>query len=924
MDQLGRITVNGKEHTFPLETDMNLLGFLRESLGLTGTKNGCGGKGHCGACTVIVNNEAKRSCVLKLNKLNEAVVETIENLYDTHAFHPIQQAFIDEGAVQCGFCTPGMIMATKALLNKTLNPSAEEIKEGLKNNYCRCTGYTAIKKAVIKASEYLQNGVPELEENQLSSTHAHVRKDVPRKVCGTSIYADDIYKENMLYGKLLFTEYPHADILKIDKNEALKLAGVVAIHTFEDIPGKKIFGLHVAQQPVLVEKRAKYIGDPLAVVLAESEAIAEEAVKLIKVEYNPLPVVFSADEAMKEDSIRIHDEPNKRLHIKVRKGNIEEAFKKADIIIEGEYFTPSVEHAYMETESCVSMFDEDGILTVYTGSQSSISMQEAISESLDIPLEKVRVILSTTGGAFGGKEEPTVQIHCALGTLKTGRPVKMTLTREESIRISTKRHAEHIYMKHGATKDGKLIAFESTAICDIGAYISLSGAVVFRSAVVAAGPYEIPNANADALGIFTNNNPGGAFRGFGSTQVAFASEIQMDKLAKALNMDPFEFRKLNSLEEGKSTITGQVLKDGIANKETLDAVKELMKGQTFKATEGKKIGIGLAGSYKNVGIGTGKHDGAGAELELTLGGRILTKIGATENGQGSDTAMAIIASRELNIDYNLIDILSSDTKHTPDGGDTTASRQTFVSGNAVKCVSTEFLKLLKEKAAELLNTGVSNVIQENDRFYDAENKHETNLMGIYEKAVKDGEVIKAYHFYNPPETFPLRASADHIEGTTDHDFDIHYAYCFAAQVAVVEVDEATGEVKVLKVFAAQDSGSIIHELSIKGQVEGAVAMGFGYAIQENFIQQEGLIPNNNLLKLKVPMIKQTPEIEVVIVEKPQLSGPFGAKGMGEVPVNPTAPAIINAIHDATGVWLNRIPYSKATLLEEMKRLKDNQ
>ena len=920
MDTLGRITVNGKEQKFLIEADLSLLVFLRESLGLTGTKNGCSGKGHCGACTVIVNGEAKRSCVLKLNKIDGSIVETIESLYENNKFHPIQQAFIDEGAVQCGFCTPGMIMSTKALLDKNPNPSDVEIKEGLKNNYCRCTGYAAIMKAVKRASDYLKNGMTPLKEGQLSNTHTQVRKDVPKKVCGTSIYADDIYKKDVIHGKLLFTEYPHADIVSIDRKEAEKLDGVILILIAEDIPGKKIFGLHVPQQPILVENRAKYIGDPIAVVYAESEAIAEAAVKLIKVEYKPLPGIFSADEAMAEDSLRIHDEPNIRHHIKVRKGNIEEAFKKADIIIEGEYFTPSVEHAYMEAESCVSLYDDVGDLVVYTGSQSSQSMQKIIAASLDIPLEKVRVILTTTGGAFGGKEEPTIQIHCALGTLKTGRPVKMTLTREESIRISTKRHAEHIYMKHGATRDGKIIAFESKAICDIGAYISLSGAVVFRSAVVAAGPYDIPNANADSLGVYTNNNPGGAFRGFGSTQVTFASEIQMDKLAVALNMDPFEIRELNSLEKGKTTITGQVLKDGVANIEILDAVKELIQNKSFRASNGKKIGIGLAGSYKNVGIGTGKPDGAGAEIELMPGGRILAKIGATENGQGSDTAMAVIASRELNIDYYLVDILSSDTKYTPDAGDTTASRQTFVSGNAVKGASADFLKLLKNYAATLLNIEVAEIIHENDKFYDKNKKNSVDLGGIYDASKKLGEVIKAFYYYNPPETFPLRPSAEHVEGTTDHDFDIHYAYCFGAQVAVVEVDMETADVKVLKVFAAQDAGSTIHEMSIRGQVEGAIAMGFGYAMQENFIQKDGYIINNNLLKLRVPMIKQMPEIEVAIVEKPQLSGPFGAKGMGEVPVNPTAPAIINAIHDATGIWLNKIPFDREVLLSEMKKL----
>lgn len=920
MENKIRIIVNGIEHKAEINPQMTLLFFLREKLGLTGTKNGCSGKGHCGACMVIVNGEAKRSCVDKMSKLDGAVVETIENLSQGDLLHPIQQAFINVGAVQCGFCTPGMIMSSKVLLDKTLDPTDEQIKQALKNNFCRCTGYVAIIKAVKLAAELLKaqkSGNP-VNSNDSKDAVEYVRKDAKDKTTGKAIYTDDMHEENMLYGKLLLSDYPHAEILSVDTSEAQATDGVAAVLTVKDIPGRKIFGLHYPNQPVMADDKVRFTGDSIAVVFAETEAIAENAVKKIKVEYNPLPGVFSPIDGMKEDAPKVHEKGNVLAHVKVRKGDLDKGFEAADIIIEGEYITPMVEHAYLETESALSKFEEDGTLVVYTGSQSSFAMQDMIVKSLNLPIEKVRVILTTTGGAFGGKEEPTIQIHCALGTLVTGRPVKMTLTREESIRMSTKRHAEKIYMRHGVTKDGKLVAFESKAICDAGAYFSVSGAVVFRSAVVASGPYVIPNVKADAFGVYTNNSPGGAFRGFGSTQVCFASEAQMDKLARALNMDPIEFRLKNALETGEETITGQVLVDGIGFVETLHAVKEAMKSLDYKPSEGKKIGIGVASSYKNVGIGTGKSDGAGAAVELIENDRVLVKFGATENGQGSDTAMAIIAAKATGIDYDAIDILSSDTKYTPDSGVTTASRQTYITGNAVLNASTLFKENLLTFAATVMNMDKAVLSIKGRIISSSDGSNNISLAELYEKTVEKGIKIESFNYYDPPETFPLRDSADHEPGVDIKKYDIHYSYCFCTQAAVVEVDEITGEVKVLKIIAAQDAGNTIFKQSVYGQIEGAVMMGIGYGLQEEFVLKEGQIITGNLLKLKVPFIKDSTDIETIIIEKPQSTGPFGAKGMGEVPINPTAPAIINAINDAVGIRINSLPATRDKVLAAMK------
>lgn len=914
--------VNGQEVTTEAQPQLTLLQFLRETMGLMGVKNGCG-KGHCGACTVIIDGKAKRACLQRVSKLDGAVVETIENLSRDGQLHPLQKAFIYEGAVQCGFCTPGMIMAAKALLNRNLNPTDEEIKEALKHNLCRCTGYTSIIRAVKLAARLVRaqkKGTPislDLPEENVGA--AVIRKDVANKVMGRPLYADDLTAENMLYGKLLLSEHPHAEIVSIDTSEAEAMDGVVLVLTAKDIPGRNSFGLIVPQQPVLADKKVRYVGENIAVVYAETMAQAEAAVKKIKVEYKPLPGVFSPLEGMKEDAPKIHEDGNIMHHVKVRKGDIDKGFAEADVIIEGEYFTPMVEHAYLEPESALAKVEDDGTVVIWTGSQGSFAFQDMIAKSLDLPLEKVRVVYTPAGGAFGGKEEPTVQIHCALGALKTGRPVKMTLTREESIRMSTKRHAEYIYMRHGATKDGKLVAVESRAICDTGAYISLGKPVVFRSAVVAAGPYEVPHVKTDAYGVYTNHNPAGAFRGFGSTQVAFASEIQMDKLARALNMDPIEFRRKNALAEGKTTITGQVLGPGVGYLETLDAVEKGLRKIQVKPRPGKKIGIGVASSYKNVGLGTGKPDGAGAELELLENGRILVKVGATDMGQGSDTVMAQIAAGAMGVDYQNFDVLSSDTALTPDGEMTTASRQTYVTGNAVLIAASQLKeKILDLASAEFAKDRTSLSLTGNGIMLSDNPERVISFQDIYQLAAQKGVKLTSFHYYNPPTTYPLRESADHEPGVALEKYNIHYAYCFGTQAAVVEVDEKTGEVEVLHVIAAQDAGKAIHPQNVHGQIEGSVVMGMGYALSEQYVQKEGQVVTDNLHKLKIPKISQAPEMETVIVEVQQPEGPFGAKGMGEVPINPTAPAIINAIYDAIGVRIDSLPATKEKILKALE------
>jgi xanthine dehydrogenase molybdopterin-binding subunit B/aerobic-type carbon monoxide dehydrogenase small subunit (CoxS/CutS family) len=553
------LRINGKEMTVYTDPDKTLLNFLREDMGLIGTKNGCG-TGHCGTCTVLVDHEAKRSCITKMSKCSGKDIETIESLGYENNLHPLQQAFVEEGAVQCGFCTPGMLMASKALLDINHQPNAEEIRYALRNNLCRCTGYGAIIRAVKKAATYMYGSYDREADDLIEHMQGGVgrvgtnvvKKDAIPKVIGAKVFAGDYVEDEMLYGDILFSAHAHARVLNIDISKASQVEGVVRIATYKDVPGLNKFGLFVPQQPVLAVDEVKYFGDCIASVYASTPEAAKKAVTLIEVDYEPLPVLLDPEEAIKEDSPLVHEDTDNNIvhHVSVRKGNVTLGFEEADAIVENVYQTQAVEHAYLEPESCLAKWSDEEGLTLYSGSQGSESYRKAIAANLNLELEKIRVIFTSTGGGFGGKEEPTVQLLAALGTWLTKKTVKMVLTREQSIRMSTKRHPMKIWMKHGVTKDGRIVAMKSKVIGDGGAYISQTYPVIFRSAVTASGPYITENVEADSYGVYTHKNPSGAFRGFGSTQASFACESQIDQLAEAIGMTPFELIRRNAFCEG--------------------------------------------------------------------------------------------------------------------------------------------------------------------------------------------------------------------------------------------------------------------------------------------------------------------------------------------------------------------------------------
>ncbi|MGB9722589.1 MAG: molybdopterin cofactor-binding domain-containing protein [Chloroflexia bacterium] len=919
------LTVNGVEREVRVGPRTTLLEVLREELGLTGTKNGCG-QGHCGACTVLVDGQAVRSCIYLARRAAGRRVLTIEGLAPSpwgqegggEGLHPLQQAFIDQGAVQCGFCTPGMIMAALALLQQSPRPGREEILLALEPNLCRCTGYSSIVRAVLQASGQLPPPAAPPPTAPLRTIGRSLpRPDVRAKVTGRARYAADLRFEGLLYAAVLRSAHPHARILRLDVERARTMPGVVAVLTADDIPGRRTHGVLRPDWPVLVGvgEKVRYIGDALAVVVAETPAQAEEARAAVAVEYEVLPGVFSPEAALAEGAPQVHEGGNLLKHIRVRKGDVAAGLAQAEVIVEETFRTPTVEHAFLEPEAAVAVPElapgQEGV-TVYVGSQIPFADREQVAASLSLPLERVRVVQTAVGGAFGGKEDISVQIHAALAAWKTGRPVKLVLSREESIRVHPKRHATTIHLRVGATREGRLTAVQAEIYGDAGAYASLSEAVMTRTATHAAGPYIVPNVAVDCYAAYTNNPPSGAMRGFGVPQATFAIETALDMLAEKVGLHPLELRRRNALRPGATTATGQLLRESVGLLETIDRVEEAVRslGEEVLLPSGpdRRRAWGFACCMKNVGLGGGVPDSAGATVLVTEEGRLSVRIGAAEVGQGVVSIAAQIAAEVLGVPLERVDMVVGDTLLTPDGGATTASRQTFVTGNAVQLAAEEVRAILAGAASEALDCPPDRLAFVEGTIVSPEGRRLT-LAEAARLAREEGRPAQSTRIYTPPPTTPLGEPGDD-----------HFAYGFATQAALVEVDLRSGSVRVLKVVAAHDVGRAINPQAVIGQLEGGVVMGMGYALSEELVLEEGQVRNADLRRYRLPRAPLIPEVIPILVEAHHSEGPFGAKGVGEITSIPTAPAITSAIYAAAGVRITRIPATPERVLEALGRL----
>jgi aldehyde oxidoreductase len=909
MAEVIEFTVNGRViRAQGVDPNVTLLSYLRDVLYLTGAKNGCG-QGHCGSCTVIVNGKAQRSCLLRLGKVAGARIETVEALAEGGQLHPLQEAFIEAGAIQCGFCTPGMLMAAKALLDRDPDPTEREIRQALKDNLCRCTGYTSILRAVKNASHRMRTADVTRPSAAAPTASWQVvgesvtRKDAWEKVTGTLKYADDLYTPGMIYARALRSAYPHAEVLAVDTSQAEKVSGVAAVLTADHVPGLNRFGLINADQPVLADDKVRYVGDAIACVYAETMDAAEEALERIKVQYRELEVVSTPQRAMEPDAPLIHEDGNVLVEHHVRKGDVDAAFEQADVIVENDYFTPFVEHAYLEPEACLAIPDGEGGVMVQVGSQGPYVDHKQIVASLGLPKERVRVVHTPTGGGFGGKEDITVQILAALGALHTGRPVKMVLPRPESMRVSTKRHAMWMHYKHAAAVDGRLLAVEAQIIGDTGAYGSVGLAVLFRSATFGAGPYEVPNVKIDSYAVYTNNPPCGAMRGFGSPEAAFAADCQMDELATRLGADPLEHRVVES----------------VGVKECLTAVREsLHKEKLPEPSRGTCLGVGISAAYKNVGLGPGLADRAGSIAELDRAGHLTVRGGCIDMGQGQDTVIAQIAAQTLQVPYRDVRIITGDTATCPDSYMTTASRATLLQGRSVQMAVTRLRDLLLDYAVSQYDLNSETVGVEDGHIVDPSTGTTLSLAEVAQRAAEQDYALSAEAYYTAPECYDNLQFHQELFEKDPEKYRVHVAYCFCAQACILEVNESNGEVRVLKVIAAQDVGKAIHPQNIRGQIEGGVVMGMGYGLTEEFVVDQGYVVTDTLRKFKVPRVTDAPDVVALIVENPHSLGPFGAKGMAELSLSSSAPAIANAIHDALGVRIRQLPITPARITTALR------
>ena len=673
----------------------------------------------------------------------------------------------------------------------------------------------------------------------------------------------------------------------------------LGILTAKDIPGERLYGLIQKDQPLLAYDRVRFRGEAVALVVAEDEWAAERALDAIRVDYEPLWSVFDPEEALKQRAPLVHEKGNLLYRSSLRKGDVVEGFSRSRVRVKRHYITPCLEHCYLEPDAGTGYVDRDGVLVIYASTQNPHYDQQDVCRLLGLQPEQVRIIQRNTGGAFGSKLDLTTQGFIGLALYHFRRPVRLIYTREEAFQATSKRHPFRIEMESGASEEGKLLALRARCICDTGAYASYGMAVAIRAAVHTTGPYEVENVDVECLCVYTNNPVAGAMRGFGAPQVAVAYESQMDLMAQELGIDPLEFRKINALRVGSSTATGQKLDASVGILSALEAIepyyKDALAQWKEESSDGiQKRGIGLGAMWYGIG-NTGVKNPASARIEMDPDGMVVLYTGAADIGQGSTTVLSQIAAEILDVDLNTIRCVVADTALTESAGATSASRQTYISGNAVMDAAEKLkLQLLAEATDILGSHGEYLSLEDGFVANKKDPKNRVSLKELAKRAYMAGRSLNCSGYFDP-KTTPLDPETGQ---------GVPYAtYAFACQMALVEVDTETGNVQVSRVIAAHDVGKAIHPQNVEGQIQGGVGMGLGFALMEEF--KPGI--TLSMADYHIPTSVDMPEIVPIIVEEQEPTGPFGAKGVGEPALVPTAPAILNGIADATGSRIYRLP-----------------
>ncbi|GAB6054355.1 molybdopterin-dependent oxidoreductase [Magnetospira thiophila] len=940
------MTVNGRLVKRQAKAHWRLIDFLRDELHLTGTKEGCGA-GECGTCSVFVDGRLMKACLMPLAKADGATIETVEGLAGRGDLTPVQKAFYKVGASQCGYCIPGMVMAATATLRDNPQADQAEIKERMGGNICRCTGYQKIVEAVELARDVINGTLPataldaEAERDRFVGSNVR-RIDAPGKVSGALKYAGDMVMPNMLHMQVLRSPRPHARIVCLDTSRAEALAGVEAVLTCADVPGIDGFGVFVHDQPIMARDKVRYVGEAVAAVVAEDIETAKQALRLIDVTYEDLPALFDPEQAMLPDAPQLHDSAPGNLvkHIPICKGDPEQGFAEADVIIENTYQTQQVEHAYLEPEAGLAYVDADGVVTILSPSQNITHHRHMLSDILDLPINKVRMIMSPVGGGFGGKEDMIYQGMLALAALRTGRPVRLVFSREESIISTSKRHPARISYKMGLKRNGRITASSITAICDGGAYGMSTEGVMRKMAILGPGPYAIPNVKIETFGIYTNNTPSGAFRTFGAMQSQFATETHLDLCAAHLGLDPFEIRRINAFKVGDTTHTQQRL-DSVSAHRVLEAAKEgsgwesgpphvrgATRGDTGRAdtrapcalgarlsaspdtASGRVRGRGMAASWYGIAR-TAAMDRAGAWVELDDGGTAKVVTGVTEIGEGILTVLAQVAADELGIRPEDITLGDNDTARSPEAAHAGATRQTYMIANAVALACRDAREKFDKQMAAHWDVEPDRIEAANGQIW----VRDSNLRMTMAEAVHVCKTKRGFVPVGSGNYTAHHTGLDPVNGSGKP----WQAYVFGAQVAEVEVDTRTGEVQVLGIWAAHDVGRAVNPRGVEGQIEGAVIQGLGQALMEDYKLTEGHTSTDSFAKYILPTSLDVPQINSIIIEDPDPLSPLGAKGIGEPALVPTVPAILNAIYDAVGVRITSLPATPEKILAALRQ-----
>ncbi|MEG1548093.1 MAG: selenium-dependent xanthine dehydrogenase [Clostridia bacterium] len=845
--------VNGCNVT--VAENIKLIHYLRDTLRLTSVKNGCG-EGACGTCTVLIDGKAVKACVQQTDRLEGKHIITVEGLSPRER-EVYSYAFTESGAVQCGFCIPGMVICAKALLDVNPSPTCEQVKDAIKNNICRCTGYKKIEQAILLAGKLLREctPVPIVECSGLVGSNMH-RVDAAGKVLGTLKYADDLYFDGMLYGSALLSRYPRARVLSIDTSKASALPGIIAVITADDIPGMQKIGHLKKDQYVLIPvgRITHYLGDAIALVAGESRDAVEQAKALIDVAYEELTPITCPAEALLDGAPLVHEDGNLMVTERLVRGNADEKIKNSKYAVTNHYSTPFTEHAFMETECAVALPESDGI-RIYSGDQGIYQTRHECADMLALPQNKVRVTAMMVGGGFGGKEDMSVQHHAALLAYHTKRPVKVMLSRAESILVHPKRHPMEITITTACDESGHLTAMKALIISDTGAYASLGVPVLQRACTHAAGPYNYQDVDIVGKALYTNNPPAGAFRGFGVTQSCFATECNINQLAALAGLTPFEIRYINAIRPGQILPNGQKADASTALVETLDALRPEYEAHPD---------AGIACAMKNTGFGVGVPDTGRCRIAV-MGGKLHIYSSAACIGQGVGTVLVQMVCETTGISPANVIYEIPDTDLAPDSGNTSASRQTVHAGEAAVRAASDLAQALRI---------AGNISALEGREFNGEYSSITDEMGSSKP--------------NPVS---------------------HVSYGYATQLVIL--DEAG---KIDKVVAAHDVGRAINPTALTGQIEGGVVMSLGYALTENYPITR-CRPTAKLGTLGLFRAPAVPQIETIIIEKSSAQLAYGAKGVGEICCIPTPPAIQLAYFNRDGIFrtklpLQNTPYSK--------------